>query len=288
MGFLKKIKDIFYDEEIIEVPIKEEKTAKKLEIEESPKIEFIQEEPKREERREERREEIRVDSFSERELFKSEKTFDFPVIDDDEVPMTRSKTNILEIQKELERGTRENREVKENKKVYSSKLETRKPSTFKPSPVISPIYGVLDKNYTKDGIIERKEEKRERTYESKSSPNYDYIRAKAYGSLEDELENTLTRVNNNDIKEEVEEIEKEISSLSRPSRNIEELLSEIQENKTISIGDMEEKAKDKMLLDELEESSYEIPEKVNNKEVDNSLEHDLFNLIDSMYDDKEE
>ena len=46
------------------------------------------------------------------------------------------------------------------------------------------------KNYKKEEVVARKE-----VYEThESEKSYDYVRKKAYGTLEDELENTLTKI----------------------------------------------------------------------------------------------
>lgn len=270
MGIFKKIKDIFYDEEVVELPIAEEK--KEAEKSEAPVIEKITTPIDTKYKLEENDE--KESDFSERELFKPEKTFDFPVFDeeDEEEPVkTRSKVNVLELQKELEQKSMASRN-----RNYSNmdNNEPRTESTFKPSPVISPVYGILDKNYKKEEIVEKKEISKPYSGEI----NYDYVRRKAYGTLEDELEDTLTKVNT-DIVNSVNELEKEIDEMPKPSENIEELLGKIQKNATI--GELEEKAKEEMINEDEEE-------KEESKVDDNTLEHDLFNLIDSMYEDKEE
>lgn len=64
---------------------------------------------------------------------------------------------------------------------------------FKPSQVISPVYGILDKNYKKEDI----KVKDERLYEvpRRKNLNYEDIRKKAYGTLTDELERNLYEEN---------------------------------------------------------------------------------------------
>ena len=61
---------------------------------------------------------------------------------------------------------------------------------FKPTPIISPVYGVLDKNYHKEDI-KSKNNTGNSTYHNDKEVNIDNIRKKAYGTLEDELEITL-------------------------------------------------------------------------------------------------
>lgn len=59
---------------------------------------------------------------------------------------------------------------------------------FKPTPIISPVYGVLDKNYSKEDITDKK---LLNYYDEKKEEPIDTIRKKAYGTLEDDLETTL-------------------------------------------------------------------------------------------------
>lgn len=61
---------------------------------------------------------------------------------------------------------------------------------FKPTPIISPVYGVLDKNYHKEDI-KTKNNNANNTYYNSKEVSIDAIRKKAYGTLEDELEITL-------------------------------------------------------------------------------------------------
>ena len=71
------------------------------------------------------------------------------------------------------------------------KVEAKEePKKFKPTPIISPIYGVLDKNYHKEDI-KTKNNSSNNTYYNHKEVSIDDIRKKAYGTLEDELEITL-------------------------------------------------------------------------------------------------
>ena len=124
MGVFSKLKNIFYDEEYIDEPEAEIKKVDKVvkkEVEEAkPRVEEIKitrEEPKS------------SNDFSERELFRSERTFNFTEFDDDEeLPPRR---NVL------------SPEPKVAKRVEVQKPAIpEQPKIFKPSPVISPIYGI--------------------------------------------------------------------------------------------------------------------------------------------------
>lgn len=267
MGLFGKIKNIFYDIEEVEV----EKEEEKKETISSPKIEKTSE--------------VKIDpiidnSTSERELFKTKNTFNFPIFDsDDEEEKKEVKNKVRE--EEIKRFEIPKREVRResiniesrslninNDKLNNSRDHARK--VFVPTPVISPVYGILDKNYKKEEVVPKKEVVEVR----KSQTDFDYVRKKAYGTLEDELENTLTSVKPSEEKIEslTEDITETIEKIEESSKNIEDLLNEIETNK-ISVGELEEKVK-------FEEEKE--------KRIDNTLEHDLFNLIDSMYEDKEE
>ena len=225
------------------------------------------------------------------------------MLDEEEVKPVRTRVNALESARmEKKKEETEKARTDKYKDLFKENTTTSsKPDrVFKPSPVISPVYGVLDKNYTREEIIERQENITRTT--NPKDMNYDAVRRKAYGTLEDELESTLSKLSEPEIHEKVEKpVTKE------EEKSIEDLLNEIEGNRNMSIGDIEEKIKDKMeeedsisddeFLKEFmartskkeEETIKE--EKATTKEedvdADKTLEHDLFNLIDSMYEDKE-
>jgi len=175
---------------------------------------------------------------------------------------------------------------------------------FKPSPIISPIYGILDKNYKKEDVKEKKDV-RLSSY-SRSNVNVDDIRAKAYGK-QNEVEEDL-----DEVKFDVEEdnVMVDLSDRSKP------------EVKELTVGDAEEyfedlgleynvdyvdvstdkkkttKKEEEPKVEKVEEREEvvieeEIP-KMEEKSIDeimdesNKVEEDddndnLFDLIDSMY-----
>lgn len=279
MGVFSKLKNIFYDEEYIDEPEAEIKKVDKVvkkEVEEAkPRVEeikIIKEEPKREEIKRVVEEPKSSNDFSERELFRSERTFNFTEFDDDEeLPPRR---NVL------------NPEPKVAKRVEVQKPAIpEQPKIFKPSPVISPIYGILDKDYKKDEVVS-KTVKEEKIVIKDSATTYDTVRRKAYGTLEDELEDTLNSMNKltpEAISNEVNKIDESVNELDKKTNKIEDLISKIESTTSdISVGELEDKM-------ELEHFDDEDDEPVSDKTMTNStLEHDLFNLIDSMYDDKED
>ena len=284
MGLFGKIKNIFYDEEIVDVP-EEPKSVEK------PKIEEVKVEKKVEPIKRETPVINTTPTYSEREIFTREttNTFKFPMLDEEEVKPARTRVNALESARmEKKKEETEKARTDKYKDLFKENTTTSsKPDRiFKPSPVISPVYGVLDKNYTREEIIERQENITRTT--NPKDMNYDAVRRKAYGTLEDELESTLTELS------EPKHTEKPAEKTD--NKSIEDLLSEIEGNKNMSIGEIEEKIKDKMEEEESEPISldkvsdtYSEDESVNEDAgaYDKTLEHDLFNLIDSMYEEKE-
>ena len=156
----------------------------------------------------------------------------------------------------------------------NTKVET-KPLKFKPTPIISPVYGILDKNYHKEDIVNKGDSE----YKSVDGLSVDSIREKAYGTLEDELENTLFGSNSILFKDEnktkskkvdtdfFDDLEKEATP-TKSDTDLRDL-----ENITMDIG--------KELDDLLNKDSKEIKKDSTSSFDDDD---DLFNLIDTMYD----
>lgn len=167
---------------------------------------------------------------------------------------------------------------------YKEKKEER---VFKPTPIISPVYGILDKNYHKEDIVTKKETP---VYTSiKDELSVDSVRKKAYGTLEDELENTLFGSNSilfNKKDEEHDETEDFFGELEHEARP--DLLDDF--------DDTEQKTQDKKIQD-LEEITMDIGKELNSllnkkenlkSKEEKSVDDDLFNLIDTMYEGDED
>lgn len=71
---------------------------------------------------------------------------------------------------------------------------------FKPSPIISPIYGILDKNYKKEDVVSKKEIRITSNY-SRTNVDVDDIRNKAFGRRRDKRE----KIESDDGSFEIEE-----------------------------------------------------------------------------------
>lgn len=199
MKFLDKIKDLFTDEEeefeTKEIEVEEEKnepaklpTFMRNKIEEEEKAKIIKNETKEE------------DTVSDREVVKTRNnSFAFPIdIEEDyNVVYTPRNKNVLE--------EREEPKPKTSVANLYSKKEEPKPKKFKPTPVISPVYGVLDKNYTKDEVKVQDESKYEIPRTSRKV-DFETVRNKAYGTLTDDIRNNLCE--NCELYKEVKIIKK--------------------------------------------------------------------------------
>ena len=248
MGLFDKIKNMFTEEEYEEEkePIKKE--VFQVEIP-APKIE-------------EKKEEIKEEP-------KKEEKFVFPVYFDDsdfeeEPPKKVVQTPVYNTPQRPMREERERRPQVPQKKEPVQKR-------FKLSPVISPVYGILDKNYKKEDIIEKKREPEDYFgYKGDSALRVDKVRKKAFGTLEDELESTLDHV--------------DINSYTEVEQVVTDETKEQLEQEAIKSNELEEMFfSDDMTLEDAI-NQYDAKNKEEIKEKDDLIESDLFNLIDSMYD----
>lgn len=165
----------------------------------------------------------------------------------------------------------------DEKEPYSKRVEretfVEEKKIFKPTPIISPVYGILDKNYHKEDIVSRNEVK-----EPELNP-IDTIRNKAYGTLEDELENTLFGTNSILFKKDENEDKSEVS--------------EIDDSVLSNLTDDISKELDELLIkkekyEPEEEIEVEEPKKTRSKTNEEDTD-DLLNFIDStLYKDGDE
>ena len=295
---MDKLKDILFDEETVEIPIigdddfedlkpkkrkkvpKIEKTSSNTEEIKVTKIEdeeplsrtrVATEEPKKSfsdtlfdmpKLKEEADEEVRTSSFT------------FPVFDDDELEIVDNKRDVSPVSGSFSPRTTREEPIREFKREprrqetprYSStsyshaKEEEKKP--FSLSPIISPVYGILNENYTKDDIVSRGEKTFSRSsFDDK--PNLDEVRKKAYGTIEEEVNITISKKN-----EEV------VKSIDEADDIKEEPISD-----GISIDDLLVEEKTPTIEEEPKPRKEKPKEKPVNEDTD-----DLFDLIDSLYE----
>ena len=198
MGLLNKLKNVLFEDVEIEVPVEEPKKLEKNERTMKKERPISVEQPLKMAPRPvkpEYKKEVFIEPISDnQELFKAEKKFDFPAVDDDEFddilpkePETKPKSmgiNILDHERpSLKRNVKPEKKVEKNeqKSAYQPHKREESAPKFKPSPVISPVYGVLDKNYRKEDIIVAKKPE-QKTF------NVDVVRKKAFGTLQEDIE----------------------------------------------------------------------------------------------------
>jgi len=273
MGLMDKIKNMFTEEEEIEEePIKKEVIQ----------VEIPSPMPRKEEKKVEQ---VKVQEKVEKvekieKPVKQEEKFIFPVYFDE------SDFGTIEKKQKEEKKVYEEKRVLEEKRHFEEKKVTPKPisdsykgktvveekKTFKPTPIISPVYGVLDKNYTKEDITTKKHD------EVKKVDEVDLIRNKAYGTLEDEIVDSLNYEEKPHKNTDMEEYHKKMNEV-----DFEEILES-----DIDLDDN---------LDELESKltkaskTTEVQPKYSRSrkkelEAKDINENELFNMIDTMYEEE--
>ena len=184
---------------------------------------------------------------------------------------------------------------------------------FQPSPIISPIYGILDKNYKKEEIVSKREVRLTSSY-SRENLDLDAIRDKAYGSLSNDIETAINQFDDDSTEEESNFMDQDLLDLSNDGDtpeikkvtvgDAEEYFNELgleynvdykdsskekatgrRSEKTIEEDGpkiIEEKEFDSVVdKEEYEESKEIVSDDTNSDDIDDD---NLFDLIDSMYD----
>ncbi len=272
MKLIDKLKDLFTDEEEV-IETKEIELDSEEKEEEHKLPTFMRNKIEQEEKREEIRKQRETSSdnddiISDREVVKTRNSnFSFPIdIDEEPVPRGFASQSVYNNEPTYNSYSGNKNVLEREKKVSDLyiKKEEPKPKKFKPTPVISPVYGVLDKNYTKDEVKLQDED----SYEIKRSSrkvDFETVRNKAFGSLTDDIRNNLCE--NCELYKEVK-ITKNADNLSSVDEN--NLLSDMMEDTTKDVT-----------LEEAEDNyfdfgvDYEIPRKeekpsvvINAKEVE--------------------
>lgn len=280
MGLFGKLKNVLFEEEEVEEPVEE------VIVDKSSKKDINKDTLNFEDKKGDSEDNVKDTTLvPDHELFKSEKTFDFPDFEEDEFesmkkqdaqpekPKKSMGINLFDYDKPKTSSFNEVKSRTNDVPVKSSNPAHK----FHVSPVISPVYGVLDKNYKKEDIVVVNESQ-------KKSNSVDEVRKKAFGSL-DEVNETVEK----EIpkRKEVTPVVIEEPKKKEETPDIDELLDESDfdnENTTnIEVSHEEVVTKE-------EEQVQEEPKKTEEEKIknDDTLENDLFDLIDSMYENKED
>lgn len=289
MKLLEKLKNTFFEEEYVEVeePEKKEVVARKIEPKEIKKEE--KESIVSSEINNDVKVEQVVQNYSDSNLITNENKVPYFEDDDflddnvenkhEEKPKKIYGENADELYKSIDLSTN----------THSGAYSNHTKETFKPTPIISPIYGILDKNYKKEEVIDKKD--KPSSYVSRKNADLDAIRKKAYGDLNplEEISNTKIEDSNSDNNSNSNILYDMMSDNSKPVVD------------QVTLADAEEYFNDLGLEYNIDykdnryekstgrRQNYNYQDKNKNSEKttddDANLEDNLFDLIDSMYED---
>lgn len=350
MGVFDKIKNALFEEEYVEVEekpkTKQKKEKSKKEVKKEPKevVKVKENKPiakkvilpeKKEERVVESYEEELLEEDFEIAPTKKEETaeFKFPAVADtdfaEEEDFSHPEPEIVKVvEREVPKAI--HKEVKPT--LYGGKkdssyygfhddaktavseygaYEKKEDKTyFKPSPIISPIYGILDKNYKKEEIVAKREVRLTSSY-AREHLSVDDVRKKAFGSLADDIAATSTTPTYSQAAEEENFSSKE----EEESNLLVDLSADDEKPKVheVTMGDAEEyfqdlgleynidykdASKDRVTGRRVSEDYKEeeivkretepIHKPIEKREssIDIDSDDNLFDLIDSMYEDE--
>ena len=300
MKLLEKIKNAFFEEEYVEV---EEKPKKKKNKRRSEVREAIPEEPivkkvanpekekkedevVREHTADEIRAEFKFPLVSDNE-FIEEVEAEKPLVIEEVTPYEEEEIEEFEIKRPVINKKKEKKpygldDLDFPKKEYGLYEKKEERTYFKPSPIISPIYGILDKNYKKDEIVSKKEVRLTSAY-AREKVDVDDVREKAFGTrveskekeiVEDEIEEPVVDLSSENETPEVKEV-----TLADAEEYFEDLGLEY--NVDYKDASKEKATGRRVKEDEPKEEEEEVREAEEDQEQDDD---NLFDLIDSMYD----
>ena len=294
MGLLNKIKGILFEEveedEVVSTPKSEEKKPIAEKIEPQRKVEEPVEKsvpkvtvPVKE---------TKTENLNERDLFKSDNISPFFDFDEEEF------SNMSRVQKPKTTNVMEYERKKRVEKRYDmgnfSKIERTEvveKKKFKPSPIISPVYGILNEDYKPEDIKSKTDNV------VNTGLDFNSVRKKAFGeetlgepeaSYYEESVTVKVKENEEEKQQKVKTIDELLEDTSDVTIDVDEKNSVEDKNDikaTDEVADYERIDKD---LEEVTAKCDVNKTEMKKVEDDDTLENDLFDLIDSMYDNREE
>lgn len=294
MGLLNKIKGILFEEveedEVVSAPKSEEKKPIAEKIEPQRKVEEPVEKsvpkvtaPVKE---------TKTENLNERDLFKSDNISPFFDFDEEEF------SNMSRVQKPKTTNVMEYERKKRVEKRYDmgnfSKIERTEvveKKKFKPSPIISPVYGILNEDYKPEDIKSKTDNV------VNTGLDFNSVRKKAFGeetlgepeaTYYEESVTVKVKENEEEKQQKVKTIDELLEDTSDVTIDVDEKNSVEDKNDikaTDEVADYERIDKD---LEEVTAKCDVNKTEMRKVEDDDTLENDLFDLIDSMYDNREE
>ena len=233
----------------------------------------------------------------------------------DKYGLRRDYKAILRNETEVRHGELEHKDYAAIVRERPETTPGKKP--FVVTPVISPVYGILDKNYTPDSVIEKNKDnsnldaQKKRLYGNTETIIEEVVVKKEEPKKEDEYLDSIQNIIEEEIpkravktvEEEMEDteeyntVEPEITYDEEPEVVVEEDVP-IEEDPITPPVEEEPYYEEPEEEDEMEAPSVSIDTLIDNpmdeedeaprQELDDTIETDLFNLIDSMYNKDDE
>lgn len=294
MGLLNKIKGILFEEveedEVASAPKSEEKKPIAEKIEPQRKVEEPVEKsvpkvtaPVKE---------TKTENLNERDLFKSDNISPFFDFDEEEF------SNMSRVQKPKTTNVMEYERKKRVEKRYDmgnfSKIERTEvveKKKFKPSPIISPVYGILNEDYKPEDIKSKTDNV------VNTGLDFNSVRKKAFGeeTLGEPEATYYEESVTVKVKENEEEKQQKVKTIDELLEDTSDVTIDVDEKNSVEDKNNKEATNEVADYERIDKDLEEVTAKcdVNKTEMkkvedDDTLENDLFDLIDSMYDNREE
>ncbi len=294
MGLLNKIKGILFEEveedEVVSTPKSEEKKPIAEKIEPQRKVEEPVEKsvpkvtaPVKE---------TKTENLNERDLFKSDNISPFFDFDEEEF------SNMSRVQKPKTTNVMEYERKKRVEKRYDmgnfSKIERTEvveKKKFKPSPIISPVYGILNEDYKPEDIKSKTDNV------VNTGLDFNSVRKKAFGeeTLGEPEATYYEESVTVKVKENEEEKQQKVKTIDELLEDTSDVTIDVDEKNSVEDKNNKEATNEVADYERIDKDLEEVTAKcdVNKTEMkkvedDDTLENDLFDLIDSMYDNREE
>lgn len=294
MGLLNKIKGILFEEveedEVVSTPKIEERKPIAEKIEPQRKVEEPVEKsvpkvtaPVKE---------TKTENLNERDLFKSDNISPFFDFDEEEF------SNMSRVQKPKTTNVMEYERKKRVEKRYDmgnfSKIERTEvveKKKFKPSPIISPVYGILNEDYKPEDI----KSKTDNVVNTRL--DFNSVRKKAFGeeTLGEPEATYYEESVTVKVKENEEEKQQKVKTIDELLEDTSDVTIDVDEKNSVEDKNNKEATDEVADYERIDKDLEEVTAKcdVNKTEMrkvedDDTLENDLFDLIDSMYDNREE
>ena len=208
---------------------------------------------------------MKTDDVIKSRVVKNEIEFKFPEFDDDDFMINRNESKPEPIIKEKPKPV----------PLYQGSKRKEETKRFRPSPIISPIYGLLDN----EGNSIKKDSELNSSFKNNDEVTYDDVRKKAYGIVDEELSNTLEKLSSKTIEEAEKEMKEREKSLSREKIKSKKEAEDDEDDMILPNVDFKEIDIDKEVS--VKKTKKEVED---DDEDEETKEQDLFKLIDTMYD----